>query len=151
MIKVGQKAPDFTLPDQDGKEHTLSDYQGELVLIYFYPKDDTPGCTKEACAIRDVYGDFKRAGVHVFGVSKDSVASHKKFEKKYKLPFTLLADTEREVIKKYDATKPIFGSVGTKRISYLVGADGKILKVYPNVDPTTHAGEILKDIYDLEK
>lgn len=95
MIEVGQKAPDFKLLDQDGKEHSLSYHKGGYVLIYFYPKDDTPGCTTEACGIRDAYMDFARAGIKVFGVSKDSVESHKKFEQKYKLPFTLLADTKR--------------------------------------------------------
>lgn len=150
MIKVGTKAPDFTLLDQNGKEHSLSDYKGQLVLIYFYPKDDTPGCTIEACTIRDAYKDFERAGIKVFGISKDSVESHKKFADKYELPFTLLSDTKREVITKYDALKKIFGNVGTKRISYLIGKDGKVLKVYPKVDPTTHGGEILKDVYSLK-
>ncbi len=151
MIEVGQKAPDFKLLDQDGKEHSLSYHKGGYVLIYFYPKDDTPGCTTEACGIRDAYMDFARAGIKVFGVSKDSVESHKKFEQKYKLPFTLLADTKREVIDAYDASKEIFGNLGTKRISYLIGKDGTVLKVYPKVDPTTHSGQILKDVYDLEK
>ncbi len=145
MLKIDKKAPDFKLQDQDGKIHKLSDYVGKLVLIYFYPKDDTPGCTKEACAIRDNYEDFEKLGVQVFGISKDTPESHKKFEKKYDLPFTLLADTKREVIKKYDAIKEIFGNIGTKRISYLIGKDGKILKIYPKVDPTTHALEILED------
>ncbi len=146
MLKEGKKAPDFKLEDQDGKIHKLSDYKGSLVLIYFYPKDDTPGCTKEACAIRDDYSDFKKLGVKVFGISKDSPESHKKFAEKYDLPFTLLADTKREVITKYNAIKDIFGNIGTKRISYLIGKDGKILKIYPKVDPTTHASEILEDI-----
>lgn len=149
MIEVGKKAPDFKLPDQNNKKHSLSDYRGSLVLIYFYPKDDTPGCTVEACAIRDAYKDFEIAGIQVFGISKDSPESHKKFADKYDLPFTLLSDPKREVIEKYGATKKIFGSLGTKRISYLIGKDGKILKVYPKVDPTTHGGQILKDVYDL--
>ena len=150
MITIGDKAPDFKLKDQNGKEHSLAYHKGSLIVLYFYPKDDTPGCTTEACAIRDVYNDFARAGVKVFGVSKDSVESHKKFEEKYKLPFTLLSDPDRDAIEKYDAKKMIFNSVGTKRITYLIGKDGKILKIYPKVDPTTHAGEMLKDIYALE-
>jgi len=149
MLKVGTKAPDFKLLDQDGKEQKLSSYADSLVLIYFYPKDDTPGCTKEACAIRDAYKDFERAGVKVFGISKDSVESHKKFQKKYDLPFTLLSDPKREVITKYDAVKEIFGNLGTKRISYLLGPKNIIVKVYPKVDPITHGGEILKDVYGL--
>ncbi len=149
MIEIGKKAPNFKLFDQDNKEHSLSDYKGNLVLIYFYPRDNTPGCTVEACAIRDAYKDFERAGVKVFGISKDSQESHKKFADKYDLPFILLSDPKREVITKYDAIKSIFGSLGTKRISYLIDKDGKVLKVYPKVDPTTHGGEILKDIYSL--
>src|SRR3989344_4135548 len=93
--KIGKIAPDFTLPDQDGKTHSLSDYRGKWVLLYFYPKDDTPGCTKEACSIRDYFPDFRKLKIEVLGVSVDSVASHKKFAKKYSLPFTLLANTEK--------------------------------------------------------
>ena len=151
MIEIGKKAPDFTLADQDGKVHTLSDYVGSYVLIYFYPKDDTPGCTKEACAIRDDYSVFEKAGIVVFGISKDTSASHKKFAEKYNLPFTLLADTDRKVITAYDAVKEIFGVSGTKRISYLIGPDGKIVKVYPKVDPSEHAQEILADFAALKK
>src|SRR6185436_6639251 len=98
-IKETIKAPNFTLPDQNGTLHTLSAYRGKWILLYFYPKDDTPGCTKEACAIRDAYPDFEKLRITVFGVSKDSVASHKKFEKKYRPPFTLLADETKKVLK----------------------------------------------------
>lgn len=147
MIDVGTKAPDFKLLDQDGKEHSLSYHAGSYVLIYFYPKDDTPGCTTEACGIRDAYMDFERAGIKVFGVSKDSVESHKAFEQKFKLPFTLLSDPKKEVLGAYGA----LGGPFTKRISYLIGKDGTVLKVYPKVDPTTHGGQILKDVYDLSK
>ena len=146
MLEIGTLAVDFKLFDQNSKEHSLSDYRGNYVLIYFYPKDDTPGCTKEACAIRDAYNDFERAGIKVFGISADSPASHKKFSEKYNLPFILLSDPKKEVIKAYGATNGIF----TKRISYLVGPEGIILKVYPKVDPTTHGGEILKDVYALQ-
>lgn len=147
MFEHGTKAPDFTLQDQDGTAHTLSAYLGRYVLIYFYPKDDTPGCTKEACAIRDIYTDFESTGVKVFGVSKDTVASHKKFATKYNLPFTLLADTKREVIEEYGAAKMPFG---TARISYLITPDGTIAKVYPKVTPTEHGAEILKDVLALK-
>ena len=101
MLKTGGKAPDFTLPDQDGKEHTLSSYQGKWVLVYFYPKDMTTGCTKEACAIRDTFPNFGKLNAHVFGISADSVLSHKKFADEYELPFPLLADTEKKVINAY--------------------------------------------------
>src|ERR1035437_570515 len=149
MLNIKTPAPNFKLLDQDGKEHSLAYHKGNYILIYFYPKDDTPGCTKEACVIRDMYKDFESNGVKVFGVSADSPESHKKFADKYDLPFTLLSDSKREVIQKYEATKEIFGNLGTKRISYLIGKDGKILKTYPKVDPTTHGVEILKDIYSL--
>lgn len=151
MIIVGKKAPDFTLLDQNKKKHILSKQKGTLVLIYFYPKDDTPGCTVQACGLRDMYKDFERVGVKVFGLSKDTPESHKKFAEKYDLPFTLLSDPDRKVITKYGAIKKIFANIGTKRISFLIGKDGKVLKIYPRVDPTTHAGKILKDIYALQK
>lgn len=141
MLEIGTKAPDFTLPDQNGKKHKLSDYKGSHVLVYFYPKDDTPGCTKEACAIRDTWDDFSKKGIVVLGISKDTVESHKKFEEKYDLPFTILADPEKKVLKKYQALRGPF----TARISYLIDPGGKILKIYPKVDPATHANEILKN------
>jgi peroxiredoxin Q/BCP len=146
MLDIKTLAPNFKLLDQNGKEHSLAYHRGSYVLIYFYPKDDTPGCTKEACVIRDVYKDFESNGVKVFGISADSVESHKKFAEKYQLPFTLLSDPEKEVIKIYGAD----GTLYTKRISYLVGPDGMIEKVYPEVDPTNHGTEILKDIYFLK-
>lgn len=150
MLKIGRKAPSFSLPDQDGVTHTLKQYAGQLTLIYFYPKDDTPGCTKEACAIADVFKDFKRMKVNVLGVSKDSVKSHKKFAEKYSLPFTLLSDPTMEMMDKYGAfvVKKMYGKEvrGTNRISYLIGRDGKIAKVYPEVDPANHALELIKDL-----
>ncbi len=149
MLKIEQKAPDFTLPDQDGNVHSLSDYKGKKVLLYFYPKDDTPGCTTEACTIRDSYKDFEKMGLVVLGVSVDSVKSHKKFETKYKLPFTLLSDEKKEVMEKYGVwgKKKFMGREyeGTNRISFLIGEDGKILKVYETVKPAEHAGEVLSD------
>ena len=146
MLDIKTPAPNFKLLDQNGKEHTLAYHRGSYVLIYFYPKDDTPDCTKEACTIRDMYKDFESNGVKVFGISADSVESHKKFAEKYQLPFTLLSDPKKEVIKAYGADGAIFN----KRISYLVGLNGMIEKVYPKVDPTTHGLEILKDIYKLK-
>ena len=145
MLKTKTLAPNFKLLDQDDKEHTLLYHRGSFVLIYFYPKDDTPGCTKEACVIRDMYKDFESNGVKVFGISADSVKSHKKFAEKYQLPFTLLSDPKREVIKLYEADGVLFN----KRVSYLIGQNGLIEKVYPNVDPTNHGVEILQDIYKL--
>ena len=135
-----EQAPDFTLLDQDNKSHKLSDYSSQYVLVYFYPKDDTPGCTKEACMLRDNYEGFKERNIQVFGISSDDPASHKKFIEKYHLPFTLLSDTEKSVAKLYDAD-----GIFLKRVSYLIAPGGKILKFYPNVDPANHASEILAD------
>jgi peroxiredoxin Q/BCP len=143
MLEIGTKAPDFELQDQNGDIHKLSDYQGQIVLVYFYPKDNTPGCTREACAIRDVWGEFKKAGIKVFGISKDSVDSHKKFEKKFELPFTLLSDPKMSVIKPWGAARL---RIGTKRISYLIDKKGNIAKAYSNVKPEEHADEILEDV-----
>ncbi len=155
MLKLGRKAPAFKLLDQDNVEHSPKEVAGQWVLIYFYPKDDTPGCTKEACMIADVYKDFKRLKVTVFGVSKDTPKSHKKFAEKYNLPFTLLSDPTMEMMMKYGAfaEKKMYGKVvrGTNRISYLVSPEGKIAKVYPEVDPANHALELLSDIKALQK
>jgi len=147
MLETNTLALDFTLSDQNGKQHSLSYHRGNFVLIYFYPKDDTPGCTTEACTIRDAYKDFESNGVKVFGISADSVESHKKFAEKYGLPFTLLADPSKKVIELYGAK----GEPYTKRISYLIDPKGMIVKVYPKVDPAHHGAEILKDIYALKK
>src|SRR3989344_3369509 len=135
MIDIGTKAPDFKLADQNGKIRTLSEHKGKYVLIYFYPKDDTPGCTKEACAIRDLNDGFEQNDIKVFGVSADTPESHKAFAEKYSLPFTLLSDAKKEVIYAYGAKS----EAGTKRISYLVGPDGVVVKSYPSVDPVSHA------------
>jgi peroxiredoxin Q/BCP len=155
MLKVGRKAPLFKLLDQDEKSHALKDYVGKWNLIYFYPKDDTPGCTKEACTIAEIYGDFKKQGVNVFGVSKDTPKTHKKFALKYSLPFTLLSDPTMEMMDKYGAAveKMMYGKKvrGTNRISYIVNPLGKIAKVYENVDPASHALELLSDIKVLKK
>jgi len=149
MLLHGKDAPDFVLTDQHGQVHALQDQKGKWTLIYFYPKDDTPGCTKEACAIRDVYNDFEKLGVTVFGVSKDSPSSHKAFAEKYALPFTLLSDESGEVIQAYKAWggKKLFGRSleGILRISYLIDPHLTIARAYPKVDPANHALEILRD------
>jgi thioredoxin-dependent peroxiredoxin len=142
MLETKKLAPDFELQDQDGKLHKLSNYRGKNVLIYFYPKDDTPGCTKEACALRDSYDDLLAQDLVIFGISGDSVNSHKKFADKYKLPFTLLADEGLKVAELYDAKAPMWAN----RVSYLISKDGEIKKVYPKVDPASHAEEILNDL-----
>ena len=144
MLNIGDIAPVFSLVDQDGKVHSLADYRGQTVLLYFYPKDDTPGCVKEACTIAEMYQEFETKGVKVFGVSPDDTASHKAFALKYNLPFTLLADPDMEVIKAYGAHKE--GEEYISRISYLISPEGTIAKVYPEVDPATHAHTILSDL-----
>ncbi|MBU0750181.1 thioredoxin-dependent thiol peroxidase [Patescibacteria group bacterium] len=153
MIELGCNAPDFTLQDQEGEVHTLSAYQGKYVLLYFYPKDDTPGCTKEACAIRDVFPDFKKVNAVVFGISADTVASHKKFAEKYTLPFTLLADPEKKAVNAYGVwgLKKFMGREyeGVFRSSFLISPEGKIVKIYENVKPEVHAAEVLEDIRAL--
>ena len=149
-LTIGQLAPDFTLPDQAGKNHKLSDYKDGWVLVYFYPKDDTPGCTKEACAIRDDIPRFDKLKAKVLGISVDSVKSHKKFAEKYNLPFTLLADDKKDVVKKYGVwqKKKFMGKeyMGTVRMSFLINPAGKIAKIYENVKPETHAEEVLNDV-----
>jgi peroxiredoxin Q/BCP len=146
-LAIGQVAPDFELPDQDGRVHRLTDYRGGWVLLYFYPKDDTPGCTVEACTIRDNFPDFQELKLKVLGVSVDSVESHKKFSEKYNLPFALLADGQKETVKKYDVWGPIkfMGREyeGTRRTSFLIDPQGRIIEIYENVKPETHAEEVL--------
>lgn len=153
-LKIGQSAPNFTLPDQNGKDHKLSDYKGSWVLVYFYPKDDTPGCTKEACSIRDNFPKFKKSKAIVLGVSVDSVKSHAKFAEKYDLPFILLSDEDKKVVKKYGvwAKKKFMGKeyMGTVRTSFLIDPAGKIAKIYEKVNPETHAEEVLKDLQKIK-
>lgn len=143
-------APDFTLFDQDGKEHALSSYRSRWVLIYFYPKDDTPGCTKEACAIRDSFPAFDASKAVVLGISPDSVKSHKKFAEKYELPFRLLADEGHVIADTYGVwgRKKFMGREydGVMRTSFLINPEGKIAKVYESVKPEQHATEVLKDL-----
>jgi len=149
----GDPAPDFTLPDQHGREHALSDYRGQWVLLYFYPKDDTPGCTKEACGIRDHWEHFEDLDTGVLGVSPDSVASHREFAEKYDLPFTLLADAGKKVVNQYGVwgTAVVDGREmeTTHRVSFLVDPDGEIARVYDEVDPEAHATEVITDRAEL--
>ena len=148
MLDVGMKAPDFKLQDKDGREITLSGFRGKKVVLYFYPKDNTPGCTKQACAFASAYDGFKTKGVEVIGVSKDSVASHVKFAEKYNLPFILIYDPELKAIKAYDVwqEKKMYGKVtfGVVRTTYVIDEEGIIEKVMPKVKPDTNAAEILE-------
>lgn len=150
---IGSIAPDFTLADQDGAEHTLSQYKGKYVLVYFYPKDDTPGCTKEACSLGEYMPDFSKSDAVILGISPDTVKSHKKFTEKYGLKFTLLADPEKKAISAYDVwgLKKFMGREyeGVYRTSFLVAPDGTIAKVYEGVKPEAHAAEVLADLQEL--
>jgi peroxiredoxin Q/BCP len=146
-LKEGDKAPPLTAATSGGGKISLADYLGKNVILYFYPKDDTPGCTKEACAFRDHFADFKTAGAVVFGVSPDSVKSHDKFVQKFKLPFTLLADEEKKIVQAYGVwgEKSFMGRkyLGVYRVTFLIGPDGKIKKIWPEVKPDEHAAEVL--------
>ena len=147
MLEVGTPAPDFTLPDQNGEPHTLSDYRGQRVILYFYPKDMTSGCTKQACAFAELYPQFREKGAVVLGVSKDTVASHKRFEEKHGLPFTLLSDTELEVIKAYDVwkEKKLYGKphMGVVRTTYLIDEDGTIAVALDKVKAADNPQQML--------
>jgi len=153
MLETNSKAPAFSLPDQDGKIHTLDEYAGGWLLVYFYPKDDTPGCTEEACSLRDNLSALKAKGLSIVGVSTDSVASHKKFAPKFPLPFPLLADEKKEMVEAYGvwAEKSMYGKkyMGTLRNSFLIRPDGTIAKIYEKVKPGEHAVEILHDMDDM--
>ena len=150
LLEQGTKAPDFTLPDRDGKNVSLSDFLGKKVVLYFYPKDNTPGCTRQACAFAATYNGFKEKNVEVIGISKDSVASHVKFAEKYNLPFTLLSDSELEIIKAYGVwqEKKLYGkvSMGVVRTTYIIDENGFVEKVMPKVKPDTNAQEILAEL-----
>ena len=147
MLEANRKAPDFTLTDKDGKQVSLSDFLGKKVVLYFYPKDNTPGCTRQACAFAAAYEQFKEQDVVVIGISKDSTASHQKFAQKYDLPFILLSDPELQVIQAYDVwqEKKLYGkvSMGVVRTTYIIDEQGNIEKVMPKVKPDTNAAEIL--------
>jgi peroxiredoxin Q/BCP len=148
-------ASPFSLPDQDGKIHQLSDYKGKWVIVYFYPKDDTPGCTTEACNFRDSFHELQAKDVVILGISKDSVKSHKKFAEKYDLNFPLLSDESTDVINAYHAwgEKKFMGKTyeGILRITYLINPESEVAKTYENVNPTVHAKEILKDLETFQE
>ena len=148
MLEVGTKAPEFTLPDKDGNPVSLTDFAGKKVVLYFYPKDNTPGCTRQACAFAGAYGEFKKINVVVIGVSKDSAASHQKFAEKHGLPFILLSDPELTAIQAYGVwqEKKLYGkgSMGVVRATFVINENGMIEKVMPKVKPDTNAAEILE-------
>ena len=150
MLEIGTKAPDLELPDQDGKLRTLSEFRGQKVVLYFYPKDMTPGCTKQACSFGELYPQFQEKGAIVIGVSRDSVASHKKFEEKYGLPFILLSDPERKAIEAYDVwkEKKNYGkvSMGVVRSTYLIDEDGVIIKAFGNVKAADNPAQMLGEL-----
>ena len=150
MLEAGMKAPNFTLCDKDGKEVSLSDFIGKKVVLYFYPKDNTPGCTRQACAFAGAYDAFKEKGAEVIGISKDSVASHVKFAEKYNLPFVLLSDPDIKAIQAYDVwqEKKLCGkvSMGVVRTTFIIDEKGIITKVMPKVKPDTNAAEVLAEI-----
>ncbi len=148
VLKEGDKAPDFTVRDGEGKTVKLKDFRGKKMVLYFYPKDDTPGCTREACAFRDAFGKFKRRGIEVLGVSLDSEASHKKFAAKFDLPFRLLADTDKAISEAYGTygEKKFMGRkyMGNHRMTFLIDEKGKIKRIFDKVKPDEHAEEVLE-------
>jgi thioredoxin-dependent peroxiredoxin len=148
MLKEGDKTPDFTAKDQDGNAVRLSDFKGQRVVLFFYPKDDTPGWTKEACSFRDANDDFTKKDIQVLGVSTDSEKSHQKFISKYNLPFTLIADTEKDVVQKYGVwvEKSMYGKkyMGIQRTTFLIDESGKVAKIFDKVDVAAHADEVLE-------
>ena len=150
MLEVGTKAPAFSLPDQNGTVHTLEDYRGKKVVLYFYPKDNTSGCSKQACGFAELYPQFTEKGAVVIGISKDSVASHKKFEEKFGLPFTLLSDTELTAIQAYDVwkEKTMCGktSMGVVRTTYLIDENGIIVKAFGNVKAAENPAKMLAEV-----
>jgi peroxiredoxin Q/BCP len=150
MLETGQPAPDFTLPDQSGREVTLSDLRGSPVVLYFYPKDDTPGCTKEACAFRDAFADYEGRGARIVGVSPDDPDSHIRFIRKFNLPFTLLADTENQVCRAYGVWKEknMYGrkSMGVERTTFVIDGSGLVREVFPRVKVDGHSAAVLEAI-----
>lgn len=155
QVAISQPAPDFSLPDQQGQLHNLADYRGRWVVLYFYPKDDTPGCTAEACNMRDHAADFAAHKVVVLGVSADNQASHHKFATKFNLNFPLLSDPDKSVIQAYGVwvEKSMFGKkyLGIDRQTFLIDPQGRIAKVYPKVNPTQHTQQLLQDIQHLSQ
>lgn len=154
MLEAGQPAPDFTLKDQHGHEVTLSSLKGQAVVLYFYPRDDTPGCTREACAFRDARAEYAKAGARVIGVSPDTPASHKKFAEKHQLPFTLVADPEKSACQSYGVwqEKTLYGkkSMGVVRTTFLIDGDGVVRQVFPRVKVDGHADAVLEAVKNLK-
>jgi len=148
MLKIGTKAPEFILPDEEGNDVSLRSFQGKKVVLYFYPKDDTPGCTTEACSFRDVYDEILSLGAVVIGMSADSSKSHTKFKNKFGLPFYLLSDPDKKVLEQYEAIgeKTMYGKtyLGILRSSYIIDEEGTIIEAYPKVKPAEHAAEVLQ-------
>ena len=153
MLEPGTKAPDFSLPDQDGVIHTLESYKGKKIILYFYPKDNTSGCTKQACGFAELYPHFSEKGAVIIGVSKDSVASHKKFKQNYNLPFTLLSDTEKSTAINYDVwkEKKLYGKsyMGIERTTYLIDEAGIIVKAFSKVKPAENPSQMLNELTSL--
>jgi len=147
MLQIGTKAPEFSLPDENGTIRNLSDYEGKKLILYFYPRDNTPGCTKQACGFANLYPQFSEKDVEIIGISKDSVASHKKFKEKYSLPFTILSDTELQIIQAYDVwkEKKLYGktSMGIVRTTYLIDENGVIIKAMDKVKAAENPEEML--------
>ncbi len=151
MNKVPYKAPDFSLFDDNNKPHTLADYKGKWVVLYFYPKDDTPGCTTEACSLRDARDTLADMGAEIIGISRDDPSSHEKFKAKYSLNFTLLTDPEAKVINKYGAWgKKMFGKEGILRKTFIINPDGQVVKVYGRVTPMGHGDAVIEDLRQLQ-
>ncbi|HGM3508022.1 TPA: thioredoxin-dependent thiol peroxidase [Clostridioides difficile] len=155
MLSIGTKAPEFTLEDKDGNKVSMSDFKGKKVVVYFYPKDNTPGCTRQACAFRNVYDGFKKEDVQVIGISKDSIKSHQKFAEKHELPFILLSDPDLVAIKSFDVwkEKKMYGktALGVVRATYIIDENGVIEKVFEKAKPDTNAQEILEYLEKQEQ
>jgi len=149
---LGTRAPDFKLQDQDGKWHELTDYRGKWVALYFYPKDQTPGCTAQACEFRDNVAGFREAGVVILGISVDDVDSHRKFADKHSLPFKLLADPSKETVRKYGVLKSYIGGMQlARRDTFVIDPEGRIVKRYVDVEPKSHSQQVLRDIKELQQ
>jgi thioredoxin-dependent peroxiredoxin len=155
VLQAGDKAPEFELMDDAGSVHKLSDYRGQAIVVYFYPEDDTPGCTKEACSFRDSYAEFRQAGVEIIGISPDSEKSHTDFIKKYKLPFVLLSDPDHKVCQAYGVwgLKQYMDREyeGVFRTTFIIGPDGIVKRVFENVEPADHSQEVLAEIRTINK
>lgn len=151
-VSVPYDAPDFTLPDETGKTHSLKDFSGQWLVLYFYPKDDTPGCTTEACSLRDARDDLAELGAQIVGVSKDEASAHEKFKAKHSLNFTLLSDPEGKTIEAYGAWGPkMFGKVGILRKTFIINPNGRVVKVYGRVTPQGHGDQVIAELKKLQQ